>query len=342
MIKLMIMSSVKKLFSLGVIVGLCAGVTGCREDKIPAPITDGWRQERAKDSLYTVQSDDTIYSIAWAFDLDYRHLAKVNHIASPYRLSPGQKLRVYYGEFVPVAPVKENLGNETFVHHQPEGEEEFAIAHAAKGVTPEAAGAFESSEELPITSRKPYATLNPKPNAHPRSGEADATAAHHGGPKAIQSRQYQAPQETTYRGEPGAPGFKQITNNPVPTAISAKGWQWPAQGKLIQAFASTNGGLKGIDIAGKQGSSVFATRAGKVVYSGNGLRGYGKLLIIKHNDEFLSAYAHNQSLLVHEGQTVLQGQEIATMGKTGAGSVKLHFEIRRAGKPIDPLIYLKV
>lgn len=116
-------------------------------------------------------------------------------------------------------------------------------------------------------------------------------------------------------------------------------WSWPANGRVIQTFDPTDG-FKGIDIAGKMGSPIDATAAGQVVYSGSGLAGYGNLIIIKHNDDYLSAYANNKMILVHEGQVVTAGQEIATMGNTGTDRVKLHFEIRKAGQPVDPMKYL--
>lgn len=116
-------------------------------------------------------------------------------------------------------------------------------------------------------------------------------------------------------------------------------WMWPAQGKIINNFSEYNFN-KGIDIAGIKNSSVLAAAGGKVVYSSNGLRGYGNLIIIKHNDEYLSAYAHNEKLLAHEGQNIQAGEMIAKMGDTDAKRVMLHFEIRRAGKPVDPLQFL--
>lgn len=116
-------------------------------------------------------------------------------------------------------------------------------------------------------------------------------------------------------------------------------WSMPAEGKLIAAF-SESANRKGIDIAGKLGQPVVASAPGKVVYSGSGLRGYGKLVIVKHSKTYLSAYAHNDQLLVKEGQGVTRGQKIATMGKTDADKVKLHFEVRRFGKPVDPAKYL--
>ena len=114
---------------------------------------------------------------------------------------------------------------------------------------------------------------------------------------------------------------------------------WPAKGKILTAFSEA-ASLKGIDIAGTSGQAVAASAGGKVVYAGTGLRGYGKLIIIKHNGTYLSAYAHNKEILVKEGQQVTRGQRIAEMGNTDTDQVKLHFEIRRQGKPVDPLRYL--
>ena len=117
-------------------------------------------------------------------------------------------------------------------------------------------------------------------------------------------------------------------------------WVWPTHGKLISTFQSGNGLHKGVDIQGQLAQPVISASAGKVVYSGDGLRGYGKLIIIKHNEKFLSAYAHNRRLLVNEGAVVKMGQKIAEMGSTGTDTVKLHFEIRYDGKPVNPLKYL--
>ncbi|MGH1484593.1 MAG: peptidoglycan DD-metalloendopeptidase family protein, partial [Cellvibrionaceae bacterium] len=117
-------------------------------------------------------------------------------------------------------------------------------------------------------------------------------------------------------------------------------WKWPTGGRVLTNFYTKRTFKKGIDIEGKKGESVIAAAAGEVVYAGSGLRGYGKLIIIKHNDTYLSAYAHNNRLRVKEGQSVKAGQRIADIGSTGTGTngkPKLHFQIRRNGKPIDPL-----
>ena len=117
-----------------------------------------------------------------------------------------------------------------------------------------------------------------------------------------------------------------------------KRWRWPAKGKVVTSFSRSGG--KGIDIAGKFGQTIVAASAGRVVYSGSGLIGYGQLIIVKHNKRYLSAYAHNNKILVKEGDTVTGGQRIAEMGRSGSNRAMLHFEIRRDGKPIDPLRYL--
>ncbi len=124
----------------------------------------------------------------------------------------------------------------------------------------------------------------------------------------------------------------------VPAIAADSPWLWPADGVLAGRFGGAGG--KGIDIVGAHQSPVRAAAPGKVVYSGSGLRGYGRLLIVKHAGEFLSAYAHNDSVLVKEGDTVAAGQQIAVMGDSDADRVKLHFEIRRYGKPLDPMDYL--
>ncbi|MGZ7456253.1 peptidoglycan DD-metalloendopeptidase family protein [Pseudomonas sp. Ma2-10] len=125
-----------------------------------------------------------------------------------------------------------------------------------------------------------------------------------------------------------------------PAGPTPTGWGWPSNGILIGKFSSNGSLNKGIDIAGDLGQPVLAASDGTVVYAGSGLRGYGELVIIKHSDTYVSAYGHNRRLLVREGQQVKVGQTIAEMGSTGTDRVKLHFEIRRQGKPVDPLQFL--
>jgi lipoprotein NlpD len=123
----------------------------------------------------------------------------------------------------------------------------------------------------------------------------------------------------------------------VPATVAPGGWRWPTQGQLIGRFVAGDPKRQGIDIAGTAGQAVVAAADGVVVYSGAGLVGYGELIIIKHSDEWLSAYAHNRKRLVAEGVAVKGGQPIAELGRTGTSRDMLHFEVRRNGKPVDPL-----
>ena len=144
---------------------------------------------------------------------------------------------------------------------------------------------------------------------------------------------------TTTRPTPPPAPVTRPAPAPAP-ANSGFAWRWPAEGHLIGRFVGGDATKQGIDIAGSSGQAVRAAADGVVVYSGAGLVGYGELIIIKHSDTYVSAYGHNRRLLVREGQQVKAGQSIAEMGSTGTDRVKLHFEIRRQGKPVDPLQFL--
>jgi lipoprotein NlpD len=148
----------------------------------------------------------------------------------------------------------------------------------------------------------------------------------------------------TEAGKPDTRAEVAAASGPIPgTMVTANdderlSWMWPANGKIVATF--DEGKSKGIDIAGKPGQQVMAAGSGKVMYAGSGIRGYGNLVIVKHSNTLLSAYAHNRAIVVKEGDTVNKGQVIAEMGDTDADSVKLHFEIRQQGKPVDPSRFL--
>jgi lipoprotein NlpD len=170
-------------------------------------------------------------------------------------------------------------------------------------------GAVETRPLVPSDSIAPQPA--PAPTALDRSAEASRSAAP---PPAVTSAERASPVE--------------------PQGV----WVWPSAGKLLERFEETHN--KGIDIGGSVGDPVWAANDGQVVYSGSGLHGYGKLVIIKHTDDYVSAYAHNNEILVTQGQAVKRGQQIAELGMTDAPIPTLHFEIRRRGKPVDPLTYL--
>ncbi|MEO3741434.1 lipoprotein YgeR [Kosakonia oryzendophytica] len=137
---------------------------------------------------------------------------------------------------------------------------------------------------------------------------------------------------------------KVVPSSAVPQSswppVGDRCWRWPTTGKVVMTYSTAEGGNKGIDIAGSRGQPIYAAGAGKVVYVGNQLRGYGNLIMIKHSEDYITAYAHNDTLLVNNGQSVKAGQKIATMGSSDTDSVKLHFQLRYRATAIDPLRYL--
>src|SRR5690606_26325877 len=140
---------------------------------------------------------------------------------------------------------------------------------------------------------------------------------------------------------PAPPAAPLARDDNAPTStVGGIRWRWPTQGEIIQRYTNSDLTRQGIGIAGRSGQAVVAAADGEVVYAGSGLRGYGELIIIKHSGDFLSAYGHNRKRLVAEGQRVQAGAPIAELGRTGTDRDKLHFEIRRSGKPVDPMQYL--
>lgn len=260
---------------------LAAQLAGCGGHSV-APVQTYAHYQNPRGDTHTVNRGDTLYSIAWAYGVDYRELAAGNGISEPYTIYPGQRLDVRLS----------------------------SKRGAAEGAT-----------------RSPGAPTRTVTTAPKRS--ANTTAA----PKTVRS----SPGVETQTPRPSA---KSSTRKPpAPTrATKIKHWTWPAKGQIVTDFASS--GRKGVDISGRLGQPVVAAADGRVVYAGGGLRGYGELIIVKHNKRYLSAYAHNNRILVKEGDEVKIGQRIAEMGSTGSDSVRLHFEIRRDGKPVNPVRYL--
>lgn len=229
--------------NLVLILALACFITSCTREGAKAPVVEfSMTDPIPKSGSYRVRPNDTLYSIAWDYGLDYRALANINHISRPYHIQAGQIIYLKNSKSIPT--IRVSVAKVTPVYEEP----------------------FEKEPSKAVSY-----------------------------------------------------------------------WQWPARGSLLGSYSTTN---KGINIVGHRGDLVLASAPGKVVYSGNGLRAYGNLIIIKHNSEFLSAYAHNKIILVKEGQWVSAGQKIAEMGNTGSRRVMLHFEIRRGGKPVNPLVYL--
>jgi len=254
------------------------------------PATSPMRE--AKDGVYTVQRGDTLYSIALAFGVDHRELARWNDLSDPTQLRVGQALRV-------TAPSEPTVATVTPV--TPGGATEVRPLPPPGGIAPSAAP--EAPSPAPPAVPAPSA---PPPSAAP-SPPAVAVAPP---PKAA----------------------------PAEPADGGPQWQWPAPGKVIEGFDGPRN--KGIDIAGNEGAPVLAAADGEVVYVGSAVRGYGNLVIVRHTDEFITAYAHNSKVVVQEKQRVKRGQKIAELGRSDADRPKLHFEVRHQGKPVDPIKYL--
>jgi lipoprotein NlpD len=250
---------------------------------------------------YTVVKGDTLYSIAFRNGTDFRDLAQANGIAVPYTIWPGQVLKVPPHGVVPTrAPT--------------------TVVVAKAPPPPPANPGFQPVESSPPPP--------PSPPAHPPAAAPAVAAASSAPPPPVVTPTNAAPP-------------------PVATPVVASGatrvaggvkWRWPASGQIVGRFQGS-AAIPGIDIAGKEGDAVVAAADGVVVYSGNGLVGYGELVIIKHNDSFLSAYGHNRKRLVTEGQQVKAGQEIAEMGSSSSTRDELQFQIRKDGSPVDPLEY---
>lgn len=309
--------------------------------KNPPPRVVRPREPDWRPTTHVVERGDTLHAIALAYGYDYREIADLNGIAPPYLIRVGQELKLP-GAAAPVqvAPgvaVTAPLKQSGTIEGKPLGatvESKSVIKTQPKALklpySPEALTQIAELErnqdqpERPATkvAEVPVVRIDPKPdNLKPEPPKTET-------PK---QKGLSEDNKTAQIGE----AKPEDGNDADEESLD---WVWPTSGKVLAGFSE--GGSKGIDIGGRSGQPVLAAAPGKVVYSGNNLRGYGNLVIIKHNKTYLSAYAHNSQILVKEGQTVSRGQKIAEMGKTDADHVKLHFEIRRLGKPVDPLKYL--
>lgn len=280
--------------------------SSARPKTVTSPARPAATISASETGLHTVQKGDTLYAIAFANNLDFQELARWNNLESVDIIRVGQVLRL-------TSP-------------------DTAAAAASKGVEIqplkiEARPQAQALTEAPLL-RDPQAVLLPYSEANWALANAPPPAR-------------PVPPPIIVQPVPVVPPVVVTAPNPAvaaPAPATVETWIWPANGALKGRFGE--GGGKGIDIVGERNTPVLAAAPGRVVYSGSGLRGYGRLLIIKHPGEYLSAYAHNQEMLVKEGDTVNAGQKIALMGDSDADRVKLHFEIRQYGRPLDPLKYL--
>ena len=267
----------------------------------PRPVVPATVGVADKAGFHTVKKGDTLYSISLDYGQDYKDVAAWNYLENPNLIKVGQQLRVL----------------------PPEGAAPVAVARPVSSSGPvEMRGAAASSANTETFKREP------KGGKQPWSEEALA--------KARQGETAARPAESKPAAATERPVEKPVEKSPV--AGDDVDWMWPANGKLMTTYS--DGGNKGIDIAGRIGDPVLAAAAGVVSYAGSGLRGYGNLVVLRHNANLLSVYAHNSKLLVKEKDTVAKGQKIAEIGSSDADSPRLHFEIRRQGKPGDPQKFL--
>lgn len=339
------------------------------DESAPPPVHRPTPSATAGDS-YTVQPGDTLYKISLQYGVDYRDLAAWNGIEAPYTIYPKQRLRVSERKAPAASPARPAASaTATAVAAAPPPANAERVGAAAtpaatagapaaasrpapgpgydpnlgvtlpEGAQPISAGpstastsaapVFEPDAPLPTVAAGAAATTQP---ARPAAATTPATTT--AAPTPAPANPPTAPATVT------APS----TAAPVTGATdiagskpSAAGWIWPTPGKVVGTYAAGDPTRQGIDIAGEAGQPVRAARDGEVVYSGAGLIGYGELIIVKHSPELLSAYGHNRVRLVKEGDKVKSGQKIAEMGKNAANRVLLHFEVRKNGKPVDPL-----
>ena len=280
----------------------------------PAPVHNDGRSLREPARAYRiVVPGDTLFSIAWESGKDYHQLAEWNNINDAYVIRPGQRIRL-------TAPTgstsREQVTNNKSVtrYRVRQGDTVYSIAQRF-GVSPKAlakANGLKNYRIYPGQVLHIGSVDESRRVAQARTGRVRSKNS-----KKTVKTSRKSKSIRPYRGS----------------------WRWPTAGRLVGRYTG-KGKKKGIEIAGRRGQAIIAAAKGKVVYQGSGLRGYGRLLILKHNDDYLSAYAHCENIYAKEGDVIKQGTRIATMGDSGTDRVKLHFEIRYRGNPVNPLKHL--
>lgn len=292
---------------------------------------------------HVVKRGDTLYSIALEHGASYRDVAQWNQLDDPTKISIGQVLRVTAPEAEAGLQIGAARASGPLVARPLEG----------AGTAPQGA-AEGGTKTSPMALRLPYSDQNLALLRQGEAGAAAATAATAGTATAAgTAATTPAAATTTAAGAATAAtasagtGAAATAAKPEPAKTAAIDrdpdaasleFMWPAKGALLAGFSEPNN--KGLDIGGKPGDPVVAAAAGQVLYTGTGIRGFGKLIVIRHDGGFSSVYAHNRQILVKEGQSVARGQRIAELGDSDADRPKLHFEIRKSGKPVDPMRYL--
>ena len=303
---------------------------------------NGWNPQS-----YTVKKNDTLYSIAWRYEMDFRDIAKWNNISAPYAIYPGQRLNMAADSAA--GTVGHEAKQQIIVDTRPILERPVVTVEPLEETASVVVKSLQRPESIivkkgdTIYSVARYQNLKPKQLA--RWNALTKPYAIFPGQK-LKLTPPKTSQQISNQSKSVVPKKPSVKTTVLAKQIESrlpktvKSWQWPVKGKVIKTFSAKDTARKGIKIAGNRGQTIKAAAKGKVVYSGNALIGYGNLIIIKHSNTFLSAYAYNRKLLVKEGQQVKSGQAIAQMGTVDKGRAQLHFEIRKNGKPVNPLRYL--
>lgn len=306
--------------SLALVAGLGLLAAACAPRPEPAPVT-GWSPSAAPNAgTVTVQRGDTVSKIAHRNGVSSWQIIQANHLVAPYRLEVGQAL-VLPGREARVQVAAVPLPKPENWRDSPERTEREDTPQPAAAPPPVSGGARIDSDEVPPSDHR----TEPKFAAAAPVNRTPPAAVH---PAAA---------------ETAAPPPREAMNRDVPAPVGSHGFIWPVRGHVLEGFGAGHGGIQndGINIAARAGSPVCAAASGEVVYVGNELRGYGNLVLLKHDGGFITAYAHNSTILVHKGEHVARGQTIARVGSTGeVGSPQLHFEIRQGRNPVDPAQFL--
>ena len=271
-------------------------------------------------TYYVVQPGDTVYSIAWSAGVDYHELARWNGIPSSYTIRPGQRLRIRPPDGGDIrrsdSDESEQVQAARASHRVRKGETLYRIA---------------KNNRVSVAQIRRWNQLNKSSRIYPGQ-KLWVSAGSPSQPKGKDSTRSASPKRNST-------SVTRSASNSAAPKRSAIRWMWPVRGKIIGSY-DQKAGRKGIDIAGSAGTAIAAAANGTIVYQGSGLSGYGRLIIVKHNNDFLSAYAHCDSFMLKEGSKVKRGTVIAKMGSSGTSRDQLHFEIRYRGNPVNPLGYL--
>jgi lipoprotein NlpD len=334
------------------------------------------RAQVPAEGTYRVVRGDTLYSIAFRRGLDYRDVAAWNGITPPYKILVDQELRLAPpGSAASAVAARPAAATAAPIASVPSAPRSSANTTSSSGAVTTATAAAPASnaslfEDVPASQYAPppapvdSSTSAASASAPPKSSAGSARVVEaSAAPVTANPPAPQTPEKNVAApvvaaapaapspAESAAPVAKPPVDSASPTpamkpsdsasaSVNGVSWRWPSAGKLVSGFVGGDQTKQGIDIAGSAGDPVRAAADGEVVYSGNGLIGYGELVIVKHNASFLSAYGHNRKRLVAEGDKVHAGQQIAEMGSSGAARDALHFEIRKNGKPVNPVEYL--